>query len=173
MAKSYNRYEYETSPRKLEPDYDVPKKKEDRAKREIKTTKKKGLSKKQQKAIKKKKIKTTMWVLLGFTIVFLISSRNAKIDENFAQVRDLKEELAAIEKENAQLEVSIESSLNLTNIKQQAKSLLGMQELTNRQTVYIELPKSDYIEPAAEDVVIEEEKRFLEKAGDFIMQLFK
>ena len=26
MAKSYSRYEYETSPRKLEPNYNVPKK---------------------------------------------------------------------------------------------------------------------------------------------------
>lgn len=169
MARVYSRYEYETSPRKLEPDYDVPQKKQAKPK----AKKKKSLSKKQQKAIKKKKIKTTMWVILGFAIVFLISSRNAKIDENFAQVRELKEELAAIEKENAQLEVSIESSLNLTNIKQQAKSLLGMQELTNRQTVYIELPKTDYIEPAAEDVIIEEEKGFFEKIGDFVMQLFK
>lgn len=174
MAKSYNnRYQYETSPKKLEPDYDVPKKKRDRANPKTKTTKKKGLSKKQQKAIKKKKIKTTMCVILGFIIIFLISSRNAKIDENFAKVRNLKEELAAIEKENAQLEVAIESSLNLTKIKQQAKSLLGMQELTNKQTVYIELPKTDYIEPAAEDVIIEEEKGFLKKAGDFIMQIFK
>lgn len=76
-----------------------------------------------------------------------------------------------VEKENAQLEVSIESSLNLTNIEQQAKSLLGMQKLTSRQTEYIELPKTDYIEPAAENVVLEEEKGFLEKVGDFIFRI--
>ena len=149
----------------------MPRKKAEKPK--TKKVPKKGLSKKQQQAIKKKKIRTTMWVVLGFIIIFLISSRNAKIDENFAKVRDLKEELAAIEKENAQLEVGIESSLNLTKIKQQAKSLLGMQELTNKQTIYIELPKTDYIEPAAEEVKIEEEKGFFEKVGDFIMQIFK
>lgn len=169
MAKSYSKYQYETSPRKLEPDYDVPKKKPTKKK----TQAKRGVSKKKQKELKKKKIKTTMYVLIAFSIVFLLSYRNAKIDENFAVVRSLKEDLEAVEKENAQLEVSIESSLNLTNIEQQAKSLLGMQKLTSKQTEYIELPKTDYIEPAAEDVIIEEKKGLFETIGNFISQIFK
>lgn len=169
MAKSYNRYEYETSPRKLEPDYNVPKKNHPKKK----TQAKRNVSKKKQKELKRKKVKTTLYVLIAFAIVFLVSYRNAKIDENFAAVQTLKENLEAVEKENAQLEVSIESSLNLTNIEQQAKSLLGMQKLTSKQTEYIELPKTDYIEPAAENVVIEEDKGFFEKVGDYISQLFK
>lgn len=167
MAKSYSRYEYETSPRKLEPNYNVPKKSPTKKK----TQAKRNVSKKKQKELKRKKIKTTLYVLIAFSIVFLVSYRNAKIDENFAEVRSLKEEMEKMEKENAQLEVSIESSLNLTNIEQQAKSLLGMQKLTSRQTEYIELPKTDYIEPAAENVVLEEEKGFLEKVGDFIFRI--
>ncbi len=167
MAKSYSRYEYETSPRKLEPNYNVPKKSPTKKK----TQAKRNVSKKKQKELKRKKIKTTLYVLIAFSIVFLVSYRNAKIDENFAEVRSLKEEMEKVEKENAQLEVSIESSLNLTNIEQQAKSLLGMQKLTSRQTEYIELPKTDYIEPAAENVVLEEEKGFLEKVGDFIFRI--
>lgn len=169
MAKSYNRYEYETSPRKLEPEYDVPKKNQNKKKVQAK----RGVSKKKQKELKKKKIKTTLYVFIAFAVMFLLSYRNAKIDENFAGVRKLKEELNAVEKENAQLEVSIESSLNLKNIEQQAKSLLGMQKLTSKQTEYIELPKTDYIEPAAENVVISEERGFFEKVGDFFSQLFK
>ena len=160
MAKSYSRYEYETSPRKLEPNYNVPKKSPTKKK----TQAKRNVSKKKQKELKRKKIKTTLYVLIAFSIVFLVSYRNAKIDENFAEVRSLKEEMEKVEKENAQLEVSIESSLNLTNIEQQAKSLLGMQKLTSRQTEYIELPKTDYIEPAAEN-------GFLEKVGDFIFRI--
>ena len=167
MAKSYSRYEYETSPRKLEPNYNVPKKSPTKKK----TQAKRNVSKKKQKELKRKKIKTTLYVLIAFSIVFLVSYRNAKIDENFAEVRSLKEEMEKVEKENAQLEVSIESSLNLTNIEQQAKSLLGMQKLTSRQPEYIELPKTDYIEPAAENVVLEEEKGFLEKVGDFIFRI--
>ena len=114
-----------------------------------------------------------MYVLIAFSIVFLLSSRNAQIDENFAKVSSLKSNLEEIEKENSQLEVAIESSSNLANIEQQAKSLLGMQKLTSKQIEYIELPKTDYIEPAAENVVIEEEKGFFETIGDFFTQLFK
>ncbi len=169
MAKSYSRYEYETSPRKLEPDYNVPKRNPPKKK----NTAKRNVSKKKQKELKRKKIRTTLYVLIAFAIVFLVSYRNAKIDENFAVVQSLKENLESVEKENAQLEVSIESSLNLKNIEQQAKSLLGMQKLTSKQTEYIELPKTDYIEPAAENVVIEEEKGFFEKVGDFVFGLFK
>ena len=168
MARSYNRYEYETSPRKLEPIYDVPKRKEPKTK-----PVQRKISKKKQKELRKKKAKTIMYVLIAFSIVFLLSSRNAKIDENFAKVSALKSDLEEIEKENAQIEVSIESSSNLANIEQQAKSLLGMQKLTSKQTEYIELPKTDYIEPAAENVVIEEKKGFFETIGDFFTQLFK
>ncbi len=169
MAKSYNsRYEYETSPRKLEPIYDAPKKTPAK-----KSATPKRISKKKQKEIRKRKARTIMYVLIAFSIIFLISSRNAKIDEDFAKVSSLKENLAEIEKENAQLEVSIESSSNLANIEQQAKSLLGMQKLTSKQTEYIELPKVDYIEPAAENVVIEEKKGLFETIGDFFSNLFK
>ena len=94
-------------------------------------------------------------------------------DENFDKVQTLKAELAAVEKENAQLEVSIESNLNLTNLEQQARSLLGMQKLTNRQTEYVNLPKTDYIETAAEEVVMEEETGLLETIGNYLSQLFK
>jgi len=60
------------------------------------------------------------------------------------------------------LEVNIENSLNLSNIEREAKERLGMQKLTSKQTVYISLPKKDYVEPATEEVIIEEEKTLLE-----------
>ena len=169
MARSYSKYEYETSPRKLEPFY-TPNKK-------LKEVKKKNSNNarnaRKQKETKKIKFKVIIYLLLTFTILFAISYRNAQIDENFNKVQNLKSELAAIEKENAQLEVSIESSLNLTNLEQQARSLLGMQKLTNRQTEYVSLPKTDYIEAASEQVVLEEEKGIIETIGNYISQLFK
>lgn len=168
MAKNYNRYQYDTNPRKFEPSY-TPRKKND-AKKEN-TDRLKKIRK--QKAEKKMKTKVIMYVAVVFTILFTISYRNAQIDESFDKVQDLKTELAAIEKENAQLEVAIESSLNLTNLEQQARSVLGMQKLTNKQTEYISLPKTDYIEPAAEQVVIEENTGMLEKIGNFLSKLFK
>lgn len=168
MAKSYNRYEYETSPRKLEPYY-APNKKNNAEETKKQTNK----SIKKQKEERKLKRKIIMYSILIFSILFAISYRNAQIDENFDKVQDLKAELAAIEKENTQLEVAIESNLNLTNLEQQARSLLGMQKLTNKQTEYVTLPKTDYIEAASEQVIIEEEKSVLETIGDLINQLFK
>lgn len=114
-----------------------------------------------------------MYLIVGFGLLFAISFRNARIDENFEKVQTLKSELAAIEKENSQLEVSIESNLNLTNLEQQARNLLGMQKLTNKQTEYVTLPKTDYIEVASEQVVIEENNSLFETIADYITQLFK
>lgn len=170
MARSnYTRYQYETSPRKLEPYYTPRIKQTDNKKEESK----KAQYAKKQKEAKKLKRKAMTYLAIAFTIIFGISYRNAQIDENFDKVQNLKSELSAVEKENAQLEVAIESSLNLTNLEQQARSMLGMQKLTNKQTEYVSLPKIDYIEAASEQVVIEEEKGLLETIGDYLSQLFK
>mgnify|MGYP003442029320 FL=1 len=80
--------------------------------------------------------------------------------------------MAAVEKENSQLELAIESSLNLSNVEQQAKELLGMQKLTNQQIVYVNLEKDDHIEVAAENVKIEEET-FFDKILNTVKSLFK
>ena len=81
-----------------------------------------------------------------FVFLFFIMYRNSKINESFSEINRLKTEISKVEKENNQLEVSIQSSLNLYNVEQAAKDLLGMQKLTNSQTIYIKLPKKDYIE---------------------------
>ena len=43
-----------------------------------------------------------------------------------------------------------------------------MQKLTNKQTVYVTLPKKDYVESASEEVVIEKEKSWFEQVVDKI-----
>lgn len=168
MANSYNKYQYETSPRKLEPYYTPNKKTTTK-----KETTNRGKSAKKLKEEKKLKMKILMYFIIAFTIFFAISYRNAQIDEGFDRVQTLKAELAGIEKENTQLEVSIESSLNLKNLEQQARSILGMQKLTNKQTEYVNLPKTDYIESAAEEVVLEKEKGIFKTIGEYIVELFK
>ena len=174
MARNFNRYQYETSPRKLEPDY-APKKNPYKGKPSTakKTTTKKKTSKKKAVSIKKREQKFMMYLGVAFAIIFAICYRNSKIDEGFAEVQELKEELSQINKENVQMEISIENSLNLSNIEQQAKDLLGMKKLTNKQTVYVDLPKTDYIESAAEEVIIEEEVSFIGKIFSQIDKLFK
>lgn len=139
------RYQYDTSPKKLKPEYrrknkEYPKK--TTAYRE-KTSKKEKTEEIQDI---KKKAKIIFYVLATFAIVFTISYRNSLIDEAYSKTESLKNEYSKIEKENEQIEVSIDNSLNFNNIEQTAKELLGMTKLNNKQTVYISLPKKDYIE---------------------------
>ena len=159
------RYQYETSPRKLEPEYGREKKNQ-----KIKVVK--DLPKQEIKISKEQKMrhrKATLLVLAIFAVLLTISYRNTQINEKFNEMQTLKTELASLQKENEQLQVTIENSLYLSNIEKQAKEKLGMQKLTNKQTVYVSLPKKDYIESATEKVEISDNKNWFEK---FVDKLF-
>lgn len=170
MPKSYNKYEFGTSPRKLEPEYTPIKKTKKIQNKQSNKTKK---VKVKTSDIKKQKVKTIGYIITAFVILFAISCRNSAIDENFEKMQTLKQQLSAIEKENTQLEINIENSLNLNNLEQQAKELLGMQKLTNKQKVYISLPKSDYIEAPTEEVIIADQTNPMEKLINGITNIFK
>lgn len=107
-----------------------------------------------------------------FGIIFLILFKNSQINESFAKIQKLKSEITAIQKENDQIEINIQNSMNSNNLEQKAKDLLGMQKLTNKQIVYINIPKKDYVEYKAEEIIIEEEKSFFEKIVDKIKEFF-
>jgi len=173
LPKSYNRYQYETSPRKLKPEYTPAKNPYKQKKTTINKNENQNQKKKTNIKNKNKKAKTIMYIALAFSILFTISYRNAQIDENFSEVQDLKEELALLQKENEQLEVSIESNLNLSNLEEQARDLLGMHKLTSKQTIYVDLPKSDYIQSSAEKIVIEEDGLSFKSIFETITNLFK
>ena len=156
------RYEYGTSPRKVNPDYNR-RKKEYPKKRQLKIVE--DIPRQQVKVSKeqrKKQLKMTITVM-GLFLLLTISCRNSQIDKQFNQIQEQKKQLATLQKENEQLKVSIENSLNLNNVEKVAKQELGMQKLDSKQTVYITLPKKDYVESASEKVVIEEEKNWFEK----------
>lgn len=163
---SQAKYQYGTSPRKVEPDY---------TKRNKKSTKKgqlkvvKDLPKQQVKVSKEQRIKQmkmTFTVVGLFLLLLTISCRNSQIDKQFNQIQDQKKQLAALQKENEQLKVSIENSLNLNNIEKVAKEELGMQKLSSKQVVYVTLPKKDYVESASEKIVMEEDKSWWETFAD-------
>ena len=165
-----NRYQYETSPRKLEPEYrPIQKKypKKSTAKKTKTTTVSKD--KKQELDIKYKAI---FYVVVGFAILFAISYRNAVIAEKYSQIKEMKSNLAVIEKENQQIEVNIESKTNLGSIEKEAKEKLGMQKLDEEQKIYVNLDKQDYIESAVDDVIIEEEQNIIQKLISKIKNLF-
>ena len=52
-----------------------------------------------------------------------------------------------------------------------AKEELGMEKLTNKQIVYVTLPKKDYVESASEKIQIEKEKNIWQKILDRILNL--
>ena len=164
MARSYK---YGTSPKKIEPNY-RPRKKTTQKEKIIKA------NEEQQrinnlKAEKRRQHKNIAMIVGVFLILLAISYRNSLITERFNEIQDKKSELAAIET-NGQLEVSIESSLNLGNVEKEAKKSLGMNKLSDKQKVYVTLPKKDYIESTTESVKIEEESNWFKS---LINKIFK
>ncbi len=105
----------------------------------------------------KPKLKIVMLLIAGFSVLFAISYQNSLISESFNKKEQYKKEVEALSKTNQQMEVNIENSLNLNNIEQVAKEKIGMQKLSNNQKIYVKLPKQDYVAPAAEQVIIEED----------------
>lgn len=159
--QGYRGYQYETSPKKIQPEYE-PIVRESK-KKSTKTDNKKDVERKQESNVKmpvkkmtkeelNKKMKLVCYIAFGFAVLFTISYRNSIINEKFTQKESLKAELADIQKVNEQLEVGIENELNLTNVESMAKDKLGMAKLNNSQKVYINLPKKEYVEATAEGI---------------------
>lgn len=178
---AYQRYQYETSPRKLQPEYEPIKNKPYKNKTTIKKQNLKQNEDKRQNQIKKQtvkkqtlkpKVRLALYISAVFIILFAISYQNSLITESFNKKESLKKNLSVLEKENEQLKVNIEQSLNLNNVEQSAKEMLGMQKLDNSKKVYISLPKKDYIEAATEEVTIEEDTNFIQKIIQYVKDLF-
>lgn len=175
--QGYRGYQFETSPKKLQPEIEPDK--QDVPNRKTKTTKKanKGTKKvnvkvnKLSKAEVKQKAKLVAYIIFGFSILFTISYRNSIINEKFNQKEALKSELTEIQKVNEQLEVSVENELNLTSIEKIAKEKLGMSKLNNSQKVYVTLDKKEYVETSAS--TSSNSEGFFKKIYDGFAKLFE
>lgn len=195
MANNYS-YQYGTNPRKIESDYSKPKKKNvsNKKKKNIAAKPKKTVPKQVKKTVKKNDNKSTekkneikkeklnnfkikfsigCKTVLIFATFFFIIFREAQINELFSNIQKLKTSITTTQKENDQLEINIQNSINANNIEQAAKELLGMQKLTSKQTVYISLPKEDYVEHSTEEVIIGEEKNWFESFIDSIKNIIE
>ena len=144
---AYNRYQYETSPRKLKPEYETVQKRYPK-----KSTARKPEKKVTTKTKKVSKARIISYVAIGFVTLFVISYRYAIIDKTYSNLKGLENDLGVIKKETAQLEANIESSLNLTTIKEEAESKLGMKKMNPEQIIYVTLPKTDYVETSSEEI---------------------
>lgn len=167
-VQRYMKYQYETSPRKLEPEYKRQQKKYPKKS----TAPKKKLSTKAVKVKKRDRVRLVVSLVAIFASIFAISYRSSQIDEAFTKNEEMKQAYLELQKENDQMNVEIENSLNLANVEQQAKELLGMQKLSAKQTVYVNLPKKDYIQPATENVVEKKEDSFIDSIMNKLKSMF-
>ena len=165
-------YQYETSPRKLQPDYEPRKNPYKKKKSSLKNNNKANQSK---RVVKKAKYnyKPVIYVAAAFIMLFTISYRNSQITEKYNEKENIKAQVSQLQKENEQLRVSIENSLNLNTVEQEAASKLGMQKLDNNQKVYVSLQKSDYIEAASEEVIIDDNTSWLQRVINKLTKTIK
>ena len=184
MVDRFYGYQSETSPREIQPEYRPYRNTYPEKRTSTTTTKARSTRSVQQKKVEKKaeisknktlensqkvkksikpRVKLLFLVAAGFSILFIVSYRNSIINESFGRKENLKSELSSIQKTNEQLQVSIENSLNLNNVEQEAKERVGMQKLSNNQKVYVNLEKKDYVESATEEIIMEEEGNFFDK----------
>lgn len=159
-------YQYETSPRKLQPEY-TPRRKR---KSTVKTQKNNATKVKKQA---KYNYKPLVYIVLGFAMLLTISYRYSLINEKYNEKEKVKSQVSSVEKQNEQLKVSIENSLNLSSVEQAAKEKLGMQKLDNSQKIYLNLQKKDYIESATEEVSIDENSSWFQKMMNKLTEIIK
>lgn len=166
-------YQYETSPRKYEPEYTTrrttAKKAETKKVSKKEIERKKAEKEKAKKAEERKsKTKQVVLVIAAFVMLLALSYREISIMEMFNEKKDLENKLALIQKENGQVEKNIkeeESKLDWNSIQQKAKDELGMQA---KAGIPVDLEKTDNVE--IQTKLIEEEKiSILEKIVSFIV----
>lgn len=191
MADRFYGYQYDTNPRKLNSQYEPYRgryqqeesisenknkqvvNKKNRTQKSVRKVNKEVRSEEvvsenvqNSKPIKKNvkaKLKIVLFLFAGFSVLFAISYQNSLISESFNKKEQYKKEMEALSKTNQQIEVSIENNLNLNTIEQEAKEKIGMQKLNNGQKIYVSLPKQDYVAPASEQIIMEEDTNFIQR----------
>ncbi len=120
---------------------------------ELKLTKPKGNTATNNKSESAKK--SIIITLLAFTMLFVICTRYAQINELTHKVSSLEKDLASAESLNQQLSAEVDSKTDLSYIEKYAKYQLGMQKPDEKQVVRIAYDKQDRI---STPIVIEESK---------------
>ena len=178
--QGFGDYQYDTTPRKLQPEYEPQSKiqvnRQSKTKQPQKAVIKKKAKAKNRAANKeeiRRKATFVAYIVFGFSLLFTIGYRDSVINERFNKKENLKSELAEIQKTNEQLEVSLENELNLTGVESVAKDELGMSKLNNNQKVYVKLPKKEYVESKVETISTYEKQTGLKKVVNDIVNVFE
>lgn len=152
MANKVYGYQYETSPRKLEPDYKKPKEKQK------KTTKNKPSqgNKKSAKTKTKKKYKMSFEMkffinsMLFFSIIFAIIACQAFVEQRYKEKEKLKQDYN-----------ELLSSYNMAgDLSQNVRVIASDYGMQTKSATLINLDTSDYIESSASEEEIEDEGFF-------------
>ena len=165
----YNRngYQYETSPRKLKPEYKPTPKK---------YPKKSTTQKKRTETKFNQKSKNNSKIILGigaiFVILFAVGYQNALVAQRYSELKKLKTSLAEIEKENKQLEVNIESKTNLSAIEEKASQELGLKKLDESKIIYVNPDKQDYVKSSVEEIQMPKEDNWFTNIINKIQNVF-
>lgn len=92
------------------------------------------------------KIRTLSGVLLCFGIAFFVILRYAAIAEESSQIEAYRKQLSQLKRNNEQMQVELERTVNLERVEEIATNRLGMRRPEKYQTVYITIEKNDYAE---------------------------
>lgn len=161
MASGYG-YQYETSPRKLEPEYKKPVKKKKVTKKAVKKNPKKTVKNKSKKKFEISfEVKFFVNSMLFFALIFAMIACQALVDQRYKEKESLKQEYAElVTKSNMGLEGN-------EDVRIQASSY-GMQ---TKSATLIDLGTSDYIEYSAAEVETEKIS-FFEEFMNCIKNIF-
>ena len=162
-------YQYETSPRKYEPEYTTRKITKKQAPKVSKKEIEKRLEKERAKKAeeRKKKAKQIFAVAFVFVMLLSLSYREIQIMEMFDQKKEQEDKLALIQKENGQIEKNIkeeESKLEWNTIKQRATEELGMEVKTG---IPINLERTDNVE-TENKYIKEDEIGYLDRCKSYV-----
>lgn len=165
-------YQYDSTARKKEPEVKTRKKLPKKSISKIKQNNKNKANKSKNKEaiVARTNFAILMVIILGSTL--LLMYRNVKIRESFAGVQALSKEVTRIEKENSQIAVNIQNNLNLNNIESVASSSLGMQKLSSKQTIYINLDTKDYTEITQKSITKEDKTNIIQDAINWVKDFF-
>ena len=164
-------YQFGTSALELEDEEITPKKSPKKKKfKQIKSKKFQDKVKAEEAKVARTNFTILMVIALG--CILLLMYRNVKIRESFAGVQTLSKTVSKLQKENSQISVNIQNNLNLSNIESVATSTLGMQKLSSKQTVYVNLDTKDYTEISQRSIIKESKPSFFQKVIDRIVDFF-
>ena len=103
------------------------------------------------------------------TMLSLLVYNQVRLTETTAQINSLNKEIKVMQAENVRMASSLEATVSLRSVAEQARDQLGMERLDKYQTEYINLYQDDKIVLAREP----QKENTFEKAGLVISSLIK